>query len=53
MLCGAGGGHGCWLVLPGAGMTVEIYNLLDTAPQSTQSKGNNVFADFALFAVKQ
>ncbi len=29
LLYDAGGGHGCWLVLPGAGMAVEIYNLSD------------------------
>jgi len=29
MFCDAGGGLGWWLVLPGVGMAVEIYNLSD------------------------
>lgn len=29
VLCNAGGGLGWWLVLPGVGMAVEIYNLSD------------------------
>jgi hypothetical protein len=39
----------------GSGIVVKIYNLSNNSPQSTQraqSYGNNVFADFAIFAVK-
>ena len=48
MVC-TGGGLGCWWVLPAAGISVKIYNSLNTTPERTQSLSYNVLANFEPF----